>query len=137
RKPCPATSAAAAPISASGRPSTGPPPRCGMPEVSRRQFIQTGLAIGGGLLLGFHLPVARAEAAAAEFSPNAFVHVGADNSVKILIGRSEMGQGVFTSLPMIVAEELEVDFSKVKVEHGPADKAFVNPRLGSQATGGS
>src|SRR5260370_22465833 len=71
------------------------------------------------------------------FAPNAFLRIGADDRVPLIIGQSEMGQGILTSLPMLLAEELEVDFSTVHFEQGPADKAFFNPNFGGQITGGS
>ncbi|PWT70137.1 MAG: aldehyde oxidase [Proteobacteria bacterium] len=107
---------------------------------SRRDFIKTSAAVGGGLALGFYLPgkagVAQADNAATAM-PNAWVKIGADNSVSILVARSEMGQGVATSMPMLVAEELEVDFSKVKVEFAPPAEVYINSLLGGQITGGS
>ena len=108
---------------------------------SRRDFLKTGAAAGGGLLLGVVLPEALAMtgAAAAKTSmPNAWVKIGSDNTVTILSARSEMGQGVHTALPALVAEELEVDLSKVKVETAPAGDAYINTQLGgAQITGGS
>jgi isoquinoline 1-oxidoreductase beta subunit len=91
-----------------------------------------------GLLLGLRMP---AEAAGAgdghAFRPNAFVHVGTDDVVTVVVGKSEMGQGVSTSLPMIVADEMEADFSKVRWEQAPADPAFIMPGQHLQITGGS
>src|SRR5437762_9429637 len=110
------------------------------PEVTRREFLQTATVAGAGLVIGFHLPAAgRARAAAAApFAPNAWLRIGADESVLVVVDRSEMGQGVTTSLPMLLAEELEADWSKVRIESAPADKAYVNPMLfGMQGTGGS
>src|SRR2546423_2479984 len=109
-------------------------------DVSRREFLQTATVAGAGLVIGFHLPAAGRgrTAAAAPFAPNAWLRIGADESVVVVVDRSEMGQGVTTSLPMLLAEELEADWSKVRIESAPADKAYVNPMLfGMQGTGGS
>ena len=69
--------------------------------------------------------------------PNAWVQIGSDNSITILCARSEMGQGVYTALPTLVAEELEVDLAKIKVEIAPAGEPYINAMLGGQLTGGS
>ena len=69
--------------------------------------------------------------------PNAWVRIGSDNTVTILCARSEMGQGVYTAMPQLVAEELEVDLSKVRIEIAPAGEAYMNMLLGGQLTGGS
>jgi isoquinoline 1-oxidoreductase subunit beta len=105
---------------------------------SRRDFIKASAAVGGGLALGFYLPgrvstVHGAEAA----QPNAWVRIAPDNTVTILVARSEMGQDVATSMPMLVAEELEVDINKVKVDFAPPGEAYINSLLGGQLTGGS
>lgn len=114
-------------------------------EVDRRDFLRiTGLA-GGGLILGFYLPAASPGAHAAvmpadSFSPNAFIRVGDNDRVTILVGQSEMGQGVLSAFAMVIAEELEVDLSAIDVQNGPAAKEFFNPAfgaLGMQLTGGS
>ena len=106
---------------------------------TRREFLGTASATGAGLLLAFYLPAPGEAAAesAAPFAPNAWLRVGADESVLILVDRSEMGQGVATALPMLLAEELEADWSRVTIEFAPAEKAYVNPLFGMQATGGS
>ena len=108
-------------------------------NVSRRDFLETTAAAGAGLVIGFHLPAGGrfAAAAAAPFAPNAWLRISPDNSVLIVVDRSEMGQGVTTSLPMLVAEELDADWTKVKIESAPADKAYINPMFGMQGTGGS
>src|SRR5438094_6060309 len=108
-------------------------------QITRREFLETtGVA---SLVIGFHVPAggrrAGRAAAAAPFAPNAWLRIGADESVLVVVDRSEMGQGVTTSLPMLLAEELEADWSKVKIEFAPADKAYVNPMFGMQGTGGS
>src|SRR5689334_7090838 len=71
------------------------------------------------------------------FAPNAWLRINPDESVLVMVDRSEMGQGVTTSLPMLLAEELEADWSKIKIESAPADKAYINPMFGMQGTGGS
>lgn len=110
-------------------------------DQGRRTFIKVSALAAGGLLIGFRLPVSaqvggepRAEAA---FAPNAWIRIDADGVVTVLTDRSEMGQGVMTALPMLVAEELEVELARVRTQWAPADPAYVNPLLGSQATGGS
>src|SRR5947208_15138117 len=110
------------------------------PQVTRREFLETAGVAGAGLVIGFHVPATgrgRAAAAAAPFAPNAWLRIGADESVVVVVDRSEMGQGVTTSLPMLLAEELEADWSKVRIESAPADKAYINPMFGMQGTGGS
>ena len=111
-------------------------------NVSRRSFLKTGALMGGGLVLGFSLPIHRPFRAASaqstsSFAPNAFIHIGADDMVTIVVNKSEMGQGVYTSLPMLIAEELEVDWSKIRIEPAPVDPAYNHPEWGIQGTGGS
>ncbi|MEP6947607.1 MAG: xanthine dehydrogenase family protein molybdopterin-binding subunit [Acidobacteriota bacterium] len=113
--------------------------------IDRRSFLKATLISGGALLVGLNLPNASRAAerfgitpvADAAFQPNAFIRIAPDGLVTVTVGQAEMGQGVLTSLPMIVADELEVDWANVAFEQGPAGKAFVNPMLGSQITGGS
>ena len=106
---------------------------------SRRDFIKAGAAAGGALVVGFNMPgkLAQADAGGGHAMPNAWIKVGADNQVSILVARSEMGQGVATSMPMLVAEELDVDINKVKVEFAPPAEVYINSLLGGQITGGS
>jgi isoquinoline 1-oxidoreductase beta subunit len=110
-------------------------------QVTRREFLQSASVVGAGLVIGVYLPPARGRAApvaaAAPFEPNAWLRIGTDESVLVLVDRSEMGQGVATSLPMLLAEELEADWSKIKIEFAPANKAYTNPMFGMQGTGGS
>src|SRR5262245_36564725 len=105
--------------------------------ITRRGFIE----VAGGLVLGFSLPLkARpylAEAAAGATMVNAFLRIGVDGSVTFLVNHSEMGQGVWTGLPMIICEELEADWSRVRVEHAPASPAYARPGGRGQGTGGS
>lgn len=106
--------------------------------MQRRDFLQTAGTIGAGLVIGFRIPTRRDAQAAAPFAPNAWLRIGADDSVLVLVDRSEMGQGVATALPMLLAEELEADWTKIRIAFAPADKAYANPLLfGWQITGGS
>ncbi|PYQ05990.1 MAG: aldehyde oxidase [Acidobacteria bacterium] len=109
-------------------------------DPSRREFLKTGAAVGGGLILGVVLPDALLRPAGAQAMtsmPNAWVKIGSDNSITIISARSEMGQGVYTAMPTLVAEELEVDLKKIKVEIAPAGEPYINTMLGGQITGGS
>lgn len=119
-------------------------------EISRRNFMVTTAAVGGGLVLGFHLPTAANAAVIAGAKPwygaypvegteiNAWIVVAPDNKVTIRVGQSEMGQGVFTALPMLVAEELECGWDNVVAEYADANRSIregnVYQRMG---TGGS
>ena len=90
-------------------------------NVSRRDFLKAGATIGGGLILGFSLPDHLAFGQASGHSGgssmlNAFIRISSDETITIVVNHSEMGQGVYTSLPMLVAEELECDWSKIVVE---------------------
>jgi len=107
--------------------------------VSRRGFIQAGSALSGGLMVGVSLPLAGpAQAAGLVHTPNAWVHIADDNTITLLSARAEMGQGVYTSMPMLIAEELNVDIQKVKVAFAPPDKVYGNALIfGLQLTGGS
>ena len=114
------------------------------PPPSRREFLRVSAALSGGILLGFRLSpvtVAAAQGApaavAAEFAPNAFIRISKANVVTIIVNKSEMGQGIWTSLPMLIAEELEVDLRRVKVVAAPVDPAYAHAVLGVQMTGGS
>ena len=111
--------------------------------ATRRGFLKASAAVGGGLLLSFGLPPAMGRPAAAGaadgFAPNAFIRIGRDGQVTLIMPQVEMGQGTYTSMPMLIAEELEVDLSEVHVEHAPPDdQLYGNPLLvGLQATGNS
>jgi isoquinoline 1-oxidoreductase beta subunit len=108
---------------------------------SRRTFLVTSAAAGGGLLLGVYLPRsigAKEQVADETFSPNAFVRIRPDDSITLIMPQVEMGQGTYTSMSMLIAEELEVDLAKVGLEAAPpSDKLYANPILGFQVTGGS
>jgi isoquinoline 1-oxidoreductase beta subunit len=110
-------------------------------NMSRREFIKTGAAAGGGLLLGFSFfsskLICEASTSSQAFGLNAFIRVSTDNTVTLIMNKSEMGQGVYTSLPMLIAEELECDWSKIRVESAPVDPAFNHTQWGIQGTGGS
>jgi len=109
--------------------------------ISRRTFLKASAAAGGGLLLSFSLPalMRNAETATANtFAPNAFIRIDRQGRVTLVVHQVEMGQGTYTSLPMLLAEELEVDLAHVQLEHAPPDdKLYANPLVGFQATGGS
>jgi isoquinoline 1-oxidoreductase subunit beta len=112
--------------------------------VTRRDFIRVTAVVGGGLLVGFRYSDASAQpvdsdegADAAGLNANAWIQIAPSGAVTFTCGRSEMGQDVYTSLSMILAEELGVDPRKVTVLHAPADPAYVNTAMGAQITGGS
>ena len=111
-------------------------------NMSRRDFIKKSGILGGGLVVGVFLSQQGSLSMGStrsrkSFMPNAFIRMGVDDSVTIIVNKSEMGQGVYTSLPMLVAEELEVDWSKVRVEAAPVNPAYNHTVWKSQATGGS
>jgi isoquinoline 1-oxidoreductase subunit beta len=106
--------------------------------LSRRAFLKAGAAAGGGLLLSFVLDCGEGDAAEGIFAPNAFIRIDRDGAVTMIMPQVEMGQGTYTSMPMLIAEELEVELSKVRLEHAPADdKLYGNPITKLQVTGGS
>src|SRR5260370_33549167 len=111
-------------------------------SLSRRRFLRTAAVTGGGLMLSLRLPLAGRAAAAADgddFVPNAFIRIGADGQVALTMPYVEMGQGTYTSIPMLISDELEVQLKQVRVEHAPPnEKLYGNPLLGGiQATGNS
>src|SRR5207248_5583536 len=109
-------------------------------QLSRRSILAAGAAAAGGLILSFSLPFRRSEAAASEgFAPNAFIRIDREGRVVLTMPYVEMGQGTYTSIPMLIAEELDVDLKQVRLEHAPPDeKLYGNPLLGGiQATGNS
>ncbi|MTW13629.1 molybdopterin-dependent oxidoreductase [Pseudoduganella eburnea] len=103
--------------------------------VSRREFLKASAGATGSLVLAVHLP--GLAAAAHSFTPNAFVTIGSDGMVTLTMPYVEMGQGTYTSIPMLVAEELEVDLSQVRTAHAPADPAYRHGLFGVQLTGAS
>jgi CO/xanthine dehydrogenase Mo-binding subunit len=102
-----------------------------MSPVSRRIFVATGVAAGAGLVIGFYLPHGSGSQKDS-FSPSAYLRITPDNKIAIVVARSEMGQGVRTALPMILAEELEADWKQIEIEQAGASTLF-----GDQTTGGS
>jgi isoquinoline 1-oxidoreductase beta subunit len=109
-----------------------------MNAPTRREFLQGSAA--SSLVIGFTLPLTGRAATAAKpaaFAPNAWVRITPDDRVTVVCGSSEMGQGVLTAIPMLLAEELDADWKKVTVEQAPVDQAYANPIFGMQATGGS
>jgi isoquinoline 1-oxidoreductase subunit beta len=99
--------------------------------LNRREFVAAGIAAGVGLVVGFYLPHKRGASKEA-FSPNAYLRITPDNKITIVVARSEMGQGVRTALPMILAEELEADWKHIEIEQAGASTLY-----GDQTTGGS
>jgi isoquinoline 1-oxidoreductase beta subunit len=112
-------------------------------RVDRRSFLKTGVAGATGLVIGFYLPgrfdalEAAPAGTAAPAVLNAWMRIGTDDSVTIMIDKSEMGQGIQTALCMLAAEELECDWKKIRTEFAPAAKEYFNPAFGMQGTGGS
>jgi isoquinoline 1-oxidoreductase beta subunit len=114
-----------------------------IPHSSRRSVLKGGLA--GALVLAFHLPVRAAnepeqppDMPDGQFAPNAFIRIDASGKTTFVIPQAEMGQGVYTAIPMILAEELDADYSQVVLEHAPpSDKLYANPTFGIQVTGNS
>jgi isoquinoline 1-oxidoreductase beta subunit len=108
--------------------------------LTRRTFLRVGAAAGGGLLISGFVPgidgapgkTGRLEAAAGLFEPNIWVKIAADGTVTMTLTQLEMGQGVMTSMPMLVAEELDVDWNTIKLEWAPADAKYGNPDFGGQ-----
>jgi isoquinoline 1-oxidoreductase beta subunit len=111
--------------------------------TSRRGFLKAGAVASGGLVLGFMLPggggrLARAaEGKPTVYAPNAFLRVAPDNTVTVIVNRLEFGQGVQTSLPMVIADELDADWAQMRAELAPAGDAYKDPAFGMQITGGS
>jgi isoquinoline 1-oxidoreductase subunit beta len=108
--------------------------------LSRRSFLQAGATAGGGLMLGLSLPFAEAEAASTGgFAPDAFIRIEGDGPIVLTMPYVEMGQGTYTAIAMLIAEELEVELKQVRLEHAPPnEKLYGNPLIGGvQATGGS
>ncbi|HEX7489690.1 MAG TPA: molybdopterin cofactor-binding domain-containing protein, partial [Anaeromyxobacteraceae bacterium] len=109
--------------------------------MTRRDFLRASALSGAGLVIAFYVPrAARAAPPAPKKpppAPNAFVRIAPDESVTVLLAHSEMGQGIWTGLAMLIAEELECDWSKVRVEHAPAAPAYAHTAFGMQMTGGS
>jgi isoquinoline 1-oxidoreductase beta subunit len=118
----------------------------GIRGINRRGFLKASATSAAGLVIGFYLPdrsmLALAQEDAAPRtpklpSPNSFLRIGSDETITVLLAHSEMGQGIWTGLPILVAEELECDWSKIRVEHAPAGPAYAHTAFGMQMTGGS
>jgi isoquinoline 1-oxidoreductase beta subunit len=103
-------------------------------NTSRREFLKSSAAASAGLLLAFYLPASAAtpEASEKDFKPNAYIAIDPKGDIRLVVTRSEMGQGVRTALAMILAEELDADWSRVRIEQGDCD-----PQYGDMTTGGS
>lgn len=113
-------------------------------ELSRRGFLKSAAAASGGLVIAMYLPgcgkpdnVARTAGPAKVVEANAWLRIGTDGAITVLCDRSEMGQGVYTALPTLIAEELGVEPASIQVEFAPPGAAYVNSLLGAQVTGGS
>src|SRR5215467_6653083 len=114
----------------------------GSTQVDRRQFLMTASLAGGTLLLQCAVrpeeAFASEQTAAAKVIPlNAWLKIGTDDSVTIIVSQAEMGQGIRTTLPAVIAEELGADWSRVRLEESPTDPAYRNPRVDWQFTGNS
>jgi isoquinoline 1-oxidoreductase beta subunit len=115
-------------------------------DLTRREFLKTAALSTAGLVVAFYVPLRGRFAHAAEAPPagpaklapaNAFLRIAPDDTITVLLAHSEMGQGIWTSLPMLIAEELDADWSKFRVEHAPAAPPYAHTTWGIQATGGS
>lgn len=112
---------------------------------SRRNFLKTGAGLSGGLIVGFTMPAFAGRLKnfltppddAITFAPNAFLKIGADNSIKVILAHVEMGQGIWTTLTMLIAEELDADWKNIQIEHAPPGKPYFHTEWGMQGTGGS
>jgi len=109
-----------------------------MPGVSRRDFVRGAAGVGGALVLGIYLPIGKAVAKeGAPRAPSGFLRIAPDDSITIVSPAVEMGQGGHTAMPMILIEELDGDWNRVKVEDAPAAAIYNNPLSGVQLTAGS
>src|SRR5215468_22609 len=121
-----------------------PERRLSMYRPSRREILVAGAAAGGGLLIGWNVDARprmlakHVKATPPAFAPNAFIRIGRDGRVTLIVAQVEMGQGTFTSMPMLLAEELEVGLDQVQVENAPPnEKLYAIPGFGVQMTGSS
>src|SRR5262245_18326565 len=111
--------------------------------LDRREFLRTSAQLAGGLTIAFYAGPLAAEATQARGAakplpdPNAFLRIAPDGTTTVVLAHSEMGQGMWTGLVMLLAEELDLDWSKVRVEHAPAAPAYAHTAFGMQMTGGS
>lgn len=119
-------------------------------NISRRTFIKATALVAGGLVIAFSIPYAKrfllpgatpdsgaGKDASKLPTPNAFLRIGTDNTITVMLAHSEMGQSIWTTLPMLIAEELDADWSKIKVEHAAAAPEYAHTAYGMQITGGS
>ncbi len=111
-------------------------------EMKRREFLKAGAALGGGLLISLYVPEFVPAARAADYAAkpvalNAFVRISADESVTVISNHSEMGQGIYTSLPMLLNEELEADWAQIRVQSSPVEAVYNHTVFGMMMTGGS
>ena len=114
-------------------------------RVSRRGFLRTSGLVGGGLIISFMVPdftgrkksIFDKDEGDSTFKPNAFLQIGSDNKIKVVLSHVEMGQGIWTTLTMLIAEELDADWKNISVEHAPADNAYGHTAWHMQITGGS
>lgn len=109
---------------------------------ARRDFLKAAALGAGGLVVSFFIPGANrlleaAPAPGTPFAPNAFLRIGTDDRITVLLAHSEMGQGIWTALPMLLAEELDADWSRISVEHAPAAADYFAVGMPMQFTGGS
>jgi isoquinoline 1-oxidoreductase beta subunit len=107
--------------------------------ISRRNFLKAGAVLSGGLLISFTIPHSGRllQGTATDFAPNAFLRIGTDNSITVILSHVEMGQGIWTTLPMLLAEELDADWNTIKVMNSGVDKLYNHTVFGIQITGGS
>src|SRR5437879_13668843 len=108
-------------------------------HLSRRSFLRASAAVAGGLVVSlyFDLPVLAQDGKPKVYPPDAFVHIRPDGRIVIMVNRVELGQGVHTSLPMILADEMDADWSQVTAELAPAADVYKDPGVGIQMVGGS
>jgi isoquinoline 1-oxidoreductase beta subunit len=118
-------------------------------NISRRTFLKATALVAGGLVIAFAIPQAKrflmpgkdkavADAETSKLpAPNAFLRIGTDNTITVMLAHSEMGQSIWTTLPMLIAEELDADWSTIKVEHAVAAPEYAHTAYGIQITGGS
>jgi isoquinoline 1-oxidoreductase subunit beta len=113
--------------------------RASSARLSRRNFLINSAVAGSGLVLSVSLRVGESKGSSSEtFAPSAFIRIGSDGQVVLTMPYVEMGQGTYTSIPMLIAEELEIDLKQVRLEHAPPnERLYANPMLGVQATGNS
>ena len=118
-------------------------PDHGIADATRRGFLRTAALSSGALVLALHLPgcsktpPSQTTAAAGPLAPNAWLRIDADDTITFQCDRSEMGQGVYTALTMLLAEELGADLDRIRIEFAPPGEAYVNKLMGGQITGAS